>query len=391
MWRGLRMDVTIVGGGFGGVKAALELAKDHTNQITLITDRPYFQYYPALYGAATGGSHLQSWVPLGEIFEGINNVTIIIDKITSINPAAKHLTSERGLVYNYVTCVLALGTVTTYFGIKGLDRYSFGIKSADEVKALQKHIYDDVRENNIVDKRYVIIGAGPTGVELAGAMGSYIRQICKEFKVTNSKIHIDLIEAAPRVLPKMSPQISQAVSKRLRRLGVYIHTNRTVESADDDVLTVDGKTLMCHTVIWTSGVANHPFYQANKKHFLLAKNGRVAVNEFMQTKDGLYVIGDNAATPHSGLAQTALHDALFVASDLKRQREGSVRKAYHAVKPPIVVPIGAYWAAVEWHSFRMSGWFGSVIRKAADFMGYSDILPIGHALGVWRAGREKHK
>jgi NADH dehydrogenase len=128
------MKITIVGGGFGGVKAALELSKDKNSHITLITDKTDFQYYPGLYGTATGKSHLQSWVPLGEIFAGINNIHVVIDKVTKIDKAAKKITGQSGEIYEYKTLILSLGSVTTYFGIKGLDEYAYGIKSAEEIK-----------------------------------------------------------------------------------------------------------------------------------------------------------------------------------------------------------------------------------------------------------------
>ncbi|MEO7904979.1 MAG: FAD-dependent oxidoreductase, partial [Candidatus Saccharimonadales bacterium] len=365
------MNTTIVGGGFGGVKAALELAKNTDNSVTLITDKPDFQYYPALYGAATGRSHLESWVPLKEIFAGKNNVTVIIDSIASIDPAAKQLTSQQGTAYAYQTCIMSLGTVTTYFGIAGLDTYSYGIKSAGEVATLKEHIYEDLLQNNSVDKRYVVIGAGPTGTELAAAMGSYLRRLSKKLGVTNSKIHIDLIEAAPRVMPRMSERASKMVDKRLRHLGVNVMTNQKVESASDGILTVGGRDLLCHTVIWTSGVANHPFYKSNEAHFTFAPNGRIEVNEFMQVSgaDDLYVIGDNAATPFTGLAQTALHDGIFVAGNLRRQQAGQPMTSYKAVMPVVVVPVGAYWAIVEWKKIVLKGWVGAAVRKAADFMG----------------------
>ena len=386
------MKVTIVGGGFGGVKTALELAKSDTNQITLITDKPDFQYYPALYGAATGRSHLQSWVPLATIFADISNVEIVIDKITSIDSTKNELKSESGNHYTYQNCVMALGAVTTYFGIEGLDTYSYGIKSAAEIARLKKHLYDNLIEGNHVDRRYVIIGAGPTGVELAGAMGSYLRQISKKIKTSHSNIHIDLVEASERILPRMSPKASAIVTRRLRKLGVNSLTGKRVESADLNGIFVDGRPMTSHTVIWTSGVANHPFYAANSDHFKLASNGRVVVDQQLSAgPKNLYVIGDNAATPYTGMAQTALHDAIFVAGVLADVEAGRPPKNYNSMLPPVVVPVGSRWAMVEWRSIRVSGMVGALIRRAADFIGYTDVLPIGTALGAWRAGREKNQ
>lgn len=379
------MNITIVGGGFGGVKAALELSKDDRNHITLITDKPDFQYYPALFSTATGYRHLQSWVPLGVILAGKTNIKVILDEITDIDPDTKRLKGSSGNTYDYHTCILALGTVTTYFGIKGLDMFAYGIKSAEEIARLKQHLYTDIAERHLIDKHYVIVGAGPTGVELAAALGAYLKRLCKRYHVRDHKLHIDLIEAAPRILPRMSERASRTVEKRLKSLDVHVQTGKAVESATADDLVVSGERVDSRTVIWTSGVANNPFFKANAGHFTFAKNGRVEVDEYMRAGKDLYVIGDNAATPYTGLAQTALHDAQFVANNLKRQQQHRKPKKYKAVMPPVVVPVGENWAVFEWHGITLSGWIASMLRRAADIVGYTDILPIGHALGVWRA------
>lgn len=382
------MNITIVGSGFGGVKAALELAEDAGNQITVITDKPEFQYYPALFSTATGYRHLQSWVPLGVIFAGKANIRVVLDAVTKIDPTSKTLTGESGATYTYQTCILALGMVTTYFGIKGLDTYAYGIKSADEIKRLKHHIYQDIAEQGKLDKHYIIVGAGPTGVELAAALGVYLRALCKKFKVRDHNLRIDLIEAAPRILPRMSERASRKVEKRLKALGVHVQTGKAVESATAEDLVVSGKHISSHTVIWTSGVTNNPFYANNAEHFTLAKNGKVEVDEYMRAAKELYVIGDNASTPFSGLAQTALHDALFVTGNLKRHAKRQKLKKYKAVRPPVVVPVGHGWAIFEWHGLLLGGRIAAFLRRMADFVGYKDILPFGHALGVWRASYE---
>lgn len=378
------MKFTIVGGGFAGVKTALELSKERHNRITLITDKPDFQYFPALYGTATGRSHLQSWVPLGMIFAGKLNVDVIIDTIATVDPDKKTLGSANGNTYNYDNLVLALGTVTTFFGIKGLDQYAYGIKSADEIHKLKHHLYQEMIGQK-VEKQYVIVGGGPTGVELASALGSYIERLRKHHNLPYKNIGITMVEAAPRLLPRMHPKTSAKVEKRLKKLGVTVMLDKKVESETVDSLMVSGKPIHSHTVIWTSGVANHPFFQNNAKHFELAKNGRVVVNAYMRAKNGVYVIGDNAFTPFSGLAQTALHDAKFISRNFNRRQFGKHQKKYHAVMPPVVVPVGETWAAFEWRFIRLYGWPAALLRRAADMIGYHDILPLGQALGVWSA------
>lgn len=379
------MNITIVGGGFGGVKAALELAQESTNKIKLITDKPDFQYYPALYSAVTKRNHLEYWVPLNTIFKNINNVEIVIDTVTDIITESHKLVGKSGKTYTYEKCIMALGTVTTYFGIEGLDVYAFGIKSLEEITRLKKHLYKAIVEERTVDSHYVIVGAGPTGVELASALGSYLNTLCEYHCIKHRKIHIDLIEAAPRVLPRMSEAASRKVAARLKQLGVNVQTNKAVQSATADGIMVGGRPIKSQTVIWTSGVANNPFFKNNESQFTFSKNGRIQVDEYMQAREDVYVIGDNAFTPFSGLAQTALHDAIFVAGNLKREARGDAPKKYKVVAPPVVVPVGEKWAIFEWMGIRLWGWPAAVLRRLADAVGYSDVMPLGQALGVWRA------
>lgn len=375
------MNITVVGGGFGGVKAALELAENARSRITLITDRPDFQYYPALYGTATGKSHLQSWVPLGEIFAKHPNVSIIIDSVTGIDKQTKQLQSESGTTYTYDKLILALGSVTTYFGIEGLDQYAYGIKSYDEIRRLQQHLLDEFSKPNKADAHFLVIGGGPTGVELASSLGSYLKELKEQFKQPEPRISINLIEAAPRVLPRMSEKASQMVTARLKQLGVHVETNKRVEAETADALIVNGRPIKSQTVIWTSGVANNPFFKNNAEQFELSPNGKVIVDKHLRSGKDVYVIGDNAFTQFSGLAQTALKDGIFVAKHLLRQSN----KPYKATLPPVVVPVGENWAIFEYKKIRFGGWLGALVRQAADFVGYKDILPFGQALGVWRA------
>ena len=185
------MNVTIVGGGFGGVKAALELAKDDSVKITLISNNNNFVYYPALYSTATGHDHKEAWVSLAHIFRDHPSVKLVQDTITKINPDTKTLVGTKNN-HRYHKLILALGSVTTYFGIEGLDHYAYGIKSEEEIRTLQKHLFRQMGDQGIIDKRYVIIGGGPTGVELAGALGEYLEKLRKFFGLREQKIKITL-------------------------------------------------------------------------------------------------------------------------------------------------------------------------------------------------------
>lgn len=381
------MHVTIVGGGFGGIKAALDLASEPDIHITLISDRPDFQYYPALYSSATGHSHLASWVPLGEIFADYDCIEVYIDKIDDMDAAKRTLTSELGVVYHYQTCIFAMGVVTSYFGIEGLENYSYGIKSEQEIRKLKQRLFIDIAENHKLDKNYIVVGAGPSGVELSAALGTYIQRLAKRYKIRKHNISVRLIEAAPRILPRSSVRTSRVVTRRLKKLGVKIETGKTVQSETADSLVVSGAPLDSHTVIWTSGVVNNPFFAAHPDVFELSKRGRVVVDDYLKAHENIYVIGDNAETPYCGLAQTALHDAQMVARNLVDKFNHKKPHKYKVIRPVSVIPVGNNWAAMEWGKFHTYGRAGALIRRVADFIGYTDVVPLGTSLGAWRAAK----
>lgn len=375
------MHIVIVGGGFAGVKTALELNKDSSLSVTLISDKDHFVYYPALYSYATGGSHLESIVPLEKIFKD-TRVKLVTDTITQYDPKRRMVVGAK--TYHYDRLVLALGVVTSYFGIEGLDEFSYSIKSYAEVKKFKTHLHNELVQDHHLDKHYVVAGAGPTGVELSAALAHYLARIAAAHKVKHSRISVKLVEAAPRVLPRMGEGASRKVTARLKKLGVQVMTDRRVQQQDEDSILISGKDVLTKTVVWTSGVSNHPFFATHSGSFTLAKNGRVEVDKHLMVSPTTYVIGDNANTPYTGLAQTALHDALFTARDIKNDHHKRKRRDYKALKPPVVVPVGRNWAVFEWHNIVITGFVASMIRRAADFIGYHDILPIGQALGVWR-------
>ncbi|HXE10297.1 MAG TPA: FAD-dependent oxidoreductase, partial [Verrucomicrobiae bacterium] len=194
-------------------------------------------------------------------------------------------------------------------------------------------------------------------------------------------IHVDLIEAAPRLLPRLPKDTARLVGRQLRRRGVRVYLGSAVQAATADELTVNGKPIRSHTVIWTAGVTNHPFFTEN--HFVLMNRGKVAVDVYLQSEPDIFVIGDNANTPYSGLAQTALRDGEFVAYNLKRRANSKDFKSYVAKKPITVIPAGPRWAAVLWGKLRLYGWLGYAIREAADLVGFHDLEPWNKAFKQW--------
>lgn len=364
--------VLIVGGGFGGVKAALELADNPHFKVTLLSDDTELRYYPTLYRTATGGDHVNSSIPLAQIFLG-KAVDIFKGTATALDRQTKTITAADGQTYQYDTLIIGIGVVTNYFGIKGMQEYSYTIKSQAEVERFKAHLHNQLTDDRRPDLNYVIVGAGPTGIELSGALPIYLKQIIKNHGLPDRAVHVDLIEAAPRLLPRLPKDTSRIVRRRLKRLGVKLYVGSVVQAETTDELMINGKPVRSHTVVWTAGVTNHPFFAAN--NFVLMNRGKVAVNTYLQAEDGIFVIGDNANTPFSGTAQTALRDGLFVAKNLSRQAAGKSFKSYVARQPVTVIPAGSRWAAVIWGNLRIYGWLGWALREVADLVGFHDLEP----------------
>lgn len=364
--------VVIVGGGFAGTKAALELCEDERFSVTLISDHTDFRVFSTLYITATGGPRKVASIPLTEIFEN-KKINIINDRVISLDRNSRTVKTLAGHKMSYDALLLSLGMKTNYFGIKGLEEYSYGIKTPDEAEDLKRHMHKQMIMDGNPDLNYVVVGGGPTGIELAGALPGYLHEVAEKHGVPRKKIHVDLIEAAPRLLPRMPKDVSRMVARQLRKQGVKLYLKTCVQAQTADALMINNKPIRSHTVIWTAGVANSPFYDENQ--FQLAKNKKVRVDQFLQAEPAIYVLGDNADTPYSGMAQTAILDGKFVAHNLIRLADGKSPKPYYAKKPVYVTPAGPQWAAVLWGQVRMYGRLGWLLRKFADLVAYRDYEP----------------
>lgn len=373
--------VVVVGGGFGGVKTALELCDNPSVHVTLVSERSDMYYFPTLYHTATGGADEESSIPLEQIFAG-KPVTIKIGRANTVNHEQKILGIEGQSSIIYDIVVFALGVVTNYFNIPGLKEYAYGIKTVPDAERLKRHLHAQLLAGK-PDMNYIVVGGGPTGIELAGALSFYLREIVKKHGITHRVPHIDLVEAQTSLMPRLPKKVGRSIARRLRKLGVKLHLNSRVEGANAEELLVSGKALRSHTIIWTAGVANNPFFTNND--FTLSPRSKVQVDEFLRPvgKTDIYIIGDNAETPYSGMAQTALYDGEFVAHNIQKQLAGDPKLAYRPKEPIYITPVGKNWASVEWGRWYFDGWLGWLLRGAADLRGFLDIQPIPEAAEQW--------
>lgn len=372
--------VLIVGGGFAGVKAALVLAKDDRFDITLLSNDTNFRYYPTLYHVATGGKRANASIPLRSFFEQ-HNITIEQGEALSLNRQTKTIITKDEQSFSYDTLVLALGVVTNYFHISGLEELSYGVKSIEDVENLKNHLHHQLTSDHKPDLNYVIVGAGPTGIELAGALPDYLKSLMKLHGIERRAIHIDLVEAAPRLLPRLPKDTSRAIKQRLQKKGIKIYLGQVVQGETANELTVSGKQIQSHTVIWTAGTANNPFFSNNG--FVMSANHKVSTDIFLQAEENIFVLGDNANTPFSGMAQTAVADGKFLATNLIRRKNNKFMKSYVAKQPITVIPVGENWAAVVKGQIRIYGWLGWILRQAADALAFHDYEPWAQAGRQW--------
>jgi NADH dehydrogenase FAD-containing subunit len=395
--------ILIIGGGFGGVVAALQLAKGgYKGPITLISDRPHFEYYAGLYRLVTGRSVRDVCVPLGEIFSGSawrERVEVVTDKIISLDPVARTAGGESGRRYTFAKVILALGAETAYFNIPGLREFSYSFKSVREALAIKHHLHERFQaaadpnlkpEDKVTALHLVVVGAGPAGVELAAGLAEYSRFLACKHKVDPQLVAIELLDAAPRILPMFPPAVSARVARQLRRLGINIMPNRAMLKEEAEEVVVRGMSLQTQTVIWTSGVTPNAFFK-QIPGLTFDPRGRVVVGPALEAKPvsqgalgegGVFVIGDGAATQYTGLAQTAIDNARFLAQYLISGKQ----KIYKPAKPASSVPAGRHWAVTIWGPLTLYGRLGWWLRRAADLRFFLSILPLGKALTAFRAG-----
>ena len=185
-----KQKVVIVGGGFGGIKAALDLCEDERFHVTLVSNNDNFRYYPSLYHTATGSSKDVSSIPILEIFEG-KNIEFVRAEALSLDRQNQIVHLKGGQKFAYDSIIWALGVVTNYFNIPGLAEYSYGIKTLEDAERFKMHLHKQLVVKQRPDQNYVIVGGGPTGIELAGVLGDYIRLISKKHgnEITGSAIN----------------------------------------------------------------------------------------------------------------------------------------------------------------------------------------------------------
>lgn len=393
-----KKNVVIIGGGFAGIETARVLARNlpETHEITLISNKSYFEYYPALYRIVTGASPIEACVPLKDMLP--KRVSIKVDTVTSLDLDQHMVVTERA-IYRYDYLVVALGSVSTYFALPGIESLSLGFRSTNEALKLRAHLEELFRrheqppQNELVSHFHIIIaGGGPSGVEVAGDLSAYLHTLASTYGADPSFITIDLIEAGPRVLPTFPPDVSERVLAKLRTLGVNIFLNRRLMSEDVDSVYFKDMSVQSKTVIWTAGTTVNPLITETER-LTLDNRKRVTVDEYLRAVgfDDVFVVGDAASTPFSGLAQTAIYDGVYVGNTITKLISQKEPKKYQPKQTGYSLPVGDNWGVFVMKKFRLYGRIAYELRHLIDFSYFFMRLPIKKLLALYIAGWKYRK
>ena len=369
-----RPHVVIVGGGFAGVDAAKALARAPV-RITLLDRRNHHVFQPLLYQVATAAlSPGDIASPIRWILRRQNNIRVLLAEARSVDTSAKHLVldADEKLPYDYL--MLAPGAAHSYFGHEEWARYAPGLKTIDDALELRRRMLiafeQAERESNTERKShfltFVIIGGGPTGVELAGALAEIARHtLSLEFDTIDpTSARIVLIEAGPAILASFPEPLRDSARRALKKLGVEVWENTRVTHVEHDLVHAGDRQVDAHTIIWGAGVAGAPIAQS--LGVPLDRSARVIVEPDLSIPGHpeIFVVGDLAnfshqtGTPLPGVAQVAKQQGKHAARNIRRRLAGESTRPFHYQDRGNMATIGRANAVADFGFARVSGFLG---------------------------------
>lgn len=346
--------VVIIGAGFAGLTCARELAGKDGISVTVVDRNPYQLFSPLLYQVATGG------LPEDDIAypvrAAIDGVTFRRGEVVYIGPKVKHIRLEDGTVIDYDDLVIATGSTGTTFGVSGVAEYAMQMKSIHEARAIRRKLlqtYEDVEMGRAPKEalRVVVVGGGPTGVELAGAIAELQKGMKREYPDIAPLATVTLVEAGPRVLPMFAEKSSAHAKKELEQIGVDVRVDAAVDRMyPTDVHLKDGEVLPAGTIIWAAGVAA---YEQWSFLGLTDRMNRLTVDEYLRVADDIWVIGDSANFTPEGerplpmIAPVAMQMGRHVAKQILAVQRGKEVHPFRYKDKGQMATIGRRRAVVE--------------------------------------------
>lgn len=386
--------VVIIGGGFGGIQLAKSLGKKQY-QVVLIDRHNYHTFQPLLYQVATAGLEPDAIAePLRRVIEDKKNFYFRMAEVTKIHPDEKRITTSIGDL-EYDKLVIASGAITNYFGNPFADKV-FPLKQVPQALDLRSHMLQNLERAVLTTDEeerqslmnFVVVGGGPTGVEVAGALGELKMHVMpKDYpELDFRKMEIYLVEANPRLLSSMSEKSSDKAYKYLKRFDVNIQINKLVKDYDGtQVKLSDGSVIPSATVIWGAGVmGNVP----DGLHEEMIDRSRIVVDRYNQVLglDDVYAIGDialmrtdNFANGHPMLAPVAMQQAKLLAKNLVAESKKGTKKEFVYKNQGSMATIGRNKAVVDLPSLHFGGllaWFVWMFVHLISIVGFRNRLVV---------------
>jgi NADH dehydrogenase len=370
--------VVIIGGGFGGLSAAKKL-KNAAVQVTLVDRCNYHLFQPLLYQVATGAlSPANIAAPLRDVLSNQKNTKVLLAEATRIDAAGRRVILSDGEI-SYDTLIVATGATHQYFGHDEWEKFAPGLKTIEDATDMRRRIllaFEAAERESDPEKlrawmTFVVVGAGPTGVELAGALGEIAHDTLKhDFRdIDPSQTKILLVEATDRVLPPYPPTLSEAARKMLGRLGVTVRTSAAVMNVEDGAVTIRegevAETIHTRTVLWAAGVLASPLGRmlAQDAGAPIDRAGRVVVERDLTVPGHpeIFVIGDlsnfshQTGKPLPGVAQPAIQAGRYVAHVIERRLRGEKIQPFRYFDKGSLATIGRAAAVADLGWLRLSG------------------------------------
>ncbi|MBD2194978.1 MULTISPECIES: NAD(P)/FAD-dependent oxidoreductase [Calothrix] len=375
--------VVIIGGGFGGLYTAKTLA--HANvEITLIDKRNFHLFQPLLYQVATGTlSPADISSPLRAVFSKSKNTRVMLGEVTDIDPQAQKVILD-GHVVPYDTLVVATGANHSYFGKDNWKDLAPGLKTVEDAIEMRRRIFsafEAAEKETDPEKRralltFVIVGGGPTGVELAGAIAELAyKTLTEDFRnINTSEAKILLLQGGDRILPHIAPDLSKVAAKSLRKLGVEIQLNTRVTNIENDIVTFkkgnELTSITSKTILWAAGVQGSPMGRVLKERTGVEcdRTGRVIVEPDLTIKGykNIFVVGDlgnfshQDGNPLPGVAPVAKQQGEYVAQLIQLRIQGYTMPPFHYNHVGSLAMIGQNLAVVDLGPLKLTGFLAWV-------------------------------
>lgn len=363
--------VVIVGAGFGGLNAAKILARSKKVKIILIDRRNYHLFQPLLYQVATAGlSPADIATPIRSVFSGYEQVEVVLGQVIGVDTSSQVVRTEDA-DYKYDFLLLACGAQHSYFGHNEWQDFAPGLKTLEQATEIRRRIllaFEKAEKEKDTEKRktfltFVIVGGGPTGVELAGSIAEISRYTLeRDFRsIDPSRTRIILIEAGVRILAAFDSELSRQATRDLESMGVQIWTSTRVTGVSAEGARLGDEFIKANTVIWAAGV--EPSKLSRLLETDLDRQGRVLVKKDLSLPkfSNVFVIGDQAAFAISadqylpGLAPVAIQQGRHAARNILLATEGKALRPFEYLDKGIMATVGRKKAILQFGSIKLGG------------------------------------